>query len=116
MGFKENLKAALGDSGMRVKELSALSGIKMQTLHSYLSTHDNIPSAENAVAIARALGVSVEFLVTGVENQGMNGTILPSRHQDARLIANIATGLNEKNRKMAIAIIKTMKKQENLEK
>jgi transcriptional regulator with XRE-family HTH domain len=115
MGFKENLKAALNYSGMHVKELSALSGVKKQTLDSYLSTHDNIPSAETAVAIARVLGVSVEYLVTGTENPGWAGQISTSHHKDARLIANLAVSLNEKNRKMAIAIIKTMKKQENEE-
>ncbi len=66
MGFKENLKSELQFRGLTVKELSALSGIKKQTLDNYLSTHNSTPSAESAVKIAQALNVSVEYLVTGV--------------------------------------------------
>jgi transcriptional regulator with XRE-family HTH domain len=69
MGFKENLKAELSYSGMLVKELAARSGIKKHTIDNYLNTHNAMPSAEAAVAIARVLGVSVEYLVTGQDSR-----------------------------------------------
>ena len=65
MGFKDNLRNELQFRGLTVKELSALSGIKKQTLDNYLSTHNSTPSAEAAVKIAQAVNVSVEYLVTG---------------------------------------------------
>jgi transcriptional regulator with XRE-family HTH domain len=67
MGFRENLKNELVYSGLRVKELSAKTGINKYTIDNYLSTHNCTPSAEAAVKIADALGVSVEYLVTGRE-------------------------------------------------
>ncbi|MDR2490954.1 MAG: helix-turn-helix domain-containing protein, partial [Spirochaetaceae bacterium] len=67
MSFKDNLKNQLEYSGMYVKELAARSGVKKQTIDGYLNVHEYTPSAENAVKIARALGVSVEYLVTGEE-------------------------------------------------
>jgi transcriptional regulator with XRE-family HTH domain len=112
MGFRENLKEQLSFSGMYVKELAALSGIKKQTIDSYLNTHNCMPSAETAVAIARTLGVSVEFLVTGNEIK-KKSVRYPL---EAQIIMEIIAQLEEKNRKMAVAIIKTMKKQEEEEK
>jgi plasmid maintenance system antidote protein VapI len=70
MGFKENLKTELSYSGMLVKELAELSGINKHTIDNYLNVKSRIPSAENAVRIARVLGVSVEYLVTGTDEYG----------------------------------------------
>jgi transcriptional regulator with XRE-family HTH domain len=67
MGFRENLKSELVYQGMLVKELARLSGISRHTLDNYLNVRGHIPSADIAVKIARALGVSVEYLVTGEE-------------------------------------------------
>ena len=69
MGFRENLKNELEYQGLLVKELSEKSGIKKQTLDNYLSTHCCIPHADIAVKIARALNVSVEYLITGKETK-----------------------------------------------
>jgi transcriptional regulator with XRE-family HTH domain len=115
MSFKENLKEQLRYTGMFVKELAALSGIKKQTIDSYLSNHNCIPSADAAVAIARTLGVSVEYLVTGQEPGEESGIPASSPYREVRSAAQIITQLGEKNRKMALAILKTIKKQENLE-
>jgi len=112
MGFKENLKEQLIYSGMYVKELATQSGIKKQTIDSYLNVNASVPSAEAAVAIARALGVSVEYLVTGHEPKGNNNPHYP---MEARLAAEIIAKMNEKDRKLALAVIKAMRKQEEQE-
>jgi transcriptional regulator with XRE-family HTH domain len=65
MGFKENLKSELLYRGMLVKELAALSGVKKYSIDNYLNSRGQKPSAEVAVKIADALGVTVEYLVTG---------------------------------------------------
>ena len=69
MGFKENLKDELKYQGVLVKELSEKTGIPKGTIDHYLAEKNTAPIAENAVKIAQALNVSVEFLVTG-ENKG----------------------------------------------
>ncbi|MDR1900620.1 MAG: helix-turn-helix domain-containing protein [Treponema sp.] len=63
--FRKNLRSELDFQGIIVKELSVKTGIPVATLDCYLKTQSTEPSAENAVKIARALAVSVEYLVTG---------------------------------------------------
>ena len=66
MSFSEYLKGELEYKGMPVKELAHVTGIPKQTIDKYLLTSGcSMPPADKAVAIAQALGVSVEYLVTG---------------------------------------------------
>jgi len=109
MSFKENLKSELQYKAMMVKELSAITGIKRHTLDNYLNTHNSIPNAEAAVKIAQALGVSVEYLVTGREY--FDESKLVSSSEDLRLMFEIWNGLNKKNRKLALALLSTLKEQ-----
>jgi transcriptional regulator with XRE-family HTH domain len=111
MGFKENLKSELIYSGILVKELSTKTGIKKHTLDNYLNTHNSLPNAEAAVKIARALGVSVEYLVTGID--GKSAKSQPSLPPDLQLLVNIANKLTPKNRRLAIKMIKVLKEQED---
>jgi transcriptional regulator with XRE-family HTH domain len=116
MSFRENLKSQLQYADISVKELASLSGVKKQTLDSYLSTHNNVPSAEIAVKIAGALGVSVESLVMGEEKTPQDEAGSSSNLRETRLLKEIFNGLTERNKKMALALIKTIKKQDDLEK
>ena len=111
MGFRENLKAELAYADMRVKELAKLSGVKKQTIDSYLRENSYVPSVEIAVNIAKALGVTVEYLVTG-EETNLEKLQYPV---EARLVAEITAKLNEKNRKMVVTIIESIKKHEDKE-
>ena len=66
MGFAENVKSELDFQNMQLKELSIKTGISRNTLDKYLTGKKVVqPGVENAVKIAQALGVSVEYLVTG---------------------------------------------------
>jgi transcriptional regulator with XRE-family HTH domain len=100
MGFRENLKAELNYKGMLVKELAASSGIKIPTLSSYLKENGYAPSAENAVLIARALGVSVEYLVTGAEASREKAADGPGG--ELRQLARAMQPLAEKERKIIL--------------
>ena len=111
MGFKENLKSELIYSGILVKELSAKTGIKKHTLDNYLNTHNSVPNAVSAVKIARALGVSVEYLITGIE--GKPGKTQPPLSPDMRQLVGIADKLSLKNRRLAIKLVKVLKEQED---
>ncbi|MDR1419111.1 MAG: helix-turn-helix domain-containing protein [Treponema sp.] len=114
MGFKENLKSELNYKGMLVKELAALSGIKKHTIDNYLNSHNAMPSAEAAVRIAKALDVSVEYLVTGKENgRRINHS---ASSPNLRLFLHNAEQLNVKNRKIALALLKTLIREQNADK
>jgi len=109
MGFKENLKSELLYSGMMVKELSAVTGIKRHTLDNYLNTHNSIPNAAAAVKIAQALGTTVEYLITGRDYyDDKKQTSFP---KDLHSLIDIWNRLNKKNRDLAIALLKTLNEQ-----
>ena len=111
MGFKENLKSELLYSGMMVKKLSVVTGIKRHTLDNYLNTHNSIPNAEAAVKIAQALGVTVEYLVTGQDSYDRRKQ--DSFPRDLRSMISIWGRLNKKNRELALALLKTLEEYGN---
>ena len=65
MGFKENLKDEISYQGLMIKEVEAKAGLSTGTMSNYLKENSSIPSADIAVKIAKALNVSVEYLVQG---------------------------------------------------
>ena len=77
--FRENLRSELDFQGIVVKELSTKTKIPIATLDCYLRTRSTEPSAENAVKIAQALRVPVEYLVTGEETGYKRRQKAPSR-------------------------------------
>ena len=74
MGFRENLKEELIYQDITVKELSERTGISKHTLDHYLTKNGSRPQVELAVKIARALNVSVEYLVYGDTASNMNNS------------------------------------------
>ena len=111
MSFRENLKAELTYSGMLVKELASQTGLKKHTIDNYLSVRGRMPSADAAVRIARVLGVSVEYLVTGLETIENKS----SRHfsPEVRHISRIADKLKPDYRKIVLEFVETLKKHED---
>ncbi|MDR0494700.1 MAG: helix-turn-helix domain-containing protein [Treponema sp.] len=66
MSFRENLREAIDYSGLEQKELAYKANISLRNIENYLRENASIPSADKAVQIAQALGVTVEYLVNGV--------------------------------------------------
>lgn len=113
MGFKENLKAELAYKDILVKELATLSGVNRRTIDNYLRVDGSMPSADAAVRIARALGVTVEYLITGHEMQEQNTLpLLP----DPRVILKSLESLNKRDRKIVHTLIKSLEEIEESEK
>jgi transcriptional regulator with XRE-family HTH domain len=107
MGFKENLKSELIYLGLSVKELAARSGVNKYSIDNYLNKRGQIPSANAAVKIARALGVSVEYLVTGKEWDSTRQLSAESWN-----IARLAEQLDKKDRRFVVDFIKWIKSRE----
>ena len=105
MGFRENLKSELTYQDMFVKELAGLTGISRHTLDNYLNVRGHMPTADAAVKIARALGVSVEYLVTGEEKRPDKSSMGP----EIRALVQNFKSLNEADRKMILAIMQLYK-------
>ena len=113
MGFKENLKLELIYSGMLVKELATLSGVNKRTIENYLNTHNSIPSADAAVRIANALGVTVEYLITG--NRHQTHKLSPQPPGPRTILRNLES-LNNRDRKIVLNLIKSLREMEDTEK
>jgi transcriptional regulator with XRE-family HTH domain len=107
MGFRENLKSQLQYSGLLVKELADRSGIKKKTLDSYLGIRGYTPSVEAAVSIAQALGVSVEYLVTGRE--GPKERLLSSFPQDIQEVVHTLERMNAKDRRIVLTLASALR-------
>jgi transcriptional regulator with XRE-family HTH domain len=96
MGFRENLREILEQLDIQQKELAAQVGISLRNLENYLGKDSSMPSADKAVRIAQALGVSVEYLVTGSESQTKNP--LASLRPDFRSLSQLTDQLPKKDR------------------
>jgi len=97
------LKSELDYSGMLVKELAAKSGVNKWSIDNYLNARGQLPSVEAGVKIAKALGVSVEYLVTGEDSQ-KNAS--HNQSKTSRLIGQFAEQLDPQKREFALEFIK----------
>ena len=67
--FLERLKDELSYQSLTQKELAEKTGISVNTIRGWFSK-DLVPDVFNAVKVAQALNITVEYLVTGInENQ-----------------------------------------------
>ena len=83
MGFKENLKDEISYQGIMVKELALKAGLQPNSISNYIRENSSVPSADIAVKIAGALGVSVEYLVTGKDSNTLKTFTLPPKQRNA---------------------------------
>jgi len=93
---------------MLVKELAARSGVKKKTIDSYLGAHGYTPSVETAVSLAKTLGVTVEYLVTGTDNSRKDRP-LSSLHSDVQEIVLVAERLNSRDRNIILSLARLLK-------
>lgn len=103
MGFRENLKAELAYQDILVKELAVLSGVNKRTLDNYLREKSNTPPADVAVKIARALNVSVEYLVTGVES------VVADKQSEVVELFSVYTELSTINKRNLLEIARILR-------
>lgn len=66
--FWDRVNALIKERKMTQESLAEVADVKYQTLRNW-SAREIFPQAPESVRIASALGVSVEFLVTGAEPQ-----------------------------------------------
>ena len=72
MDFKLRLKEEISYQDILLKELADKAGISKRTLESYVDARGRTPGVDVAVRIAQALGVTVEYLVTGKNSSVSN--------------------------------------------
>lgn len=105
MGFAENVKFEMDFQDIQIKELSLKTGISKNTLDKYLFGKKVQPGVENAVKIAKALGVSVEYLVFGDSEIGDN---IPNITSESKDIIEKYAKLNQFNRKTIVDLLTSL--------
>jgi transcriptional regulator with XRE-family HTH domain len=107
MSFRENVRELLDRNYMEQKELAYQAKIPLRSLEAYLRKDSSMPSADKAVRIAQALGVSVEYLVTGHETHHKATQLSLSPKTRALVQAN--EELNETGRDIVLELVKSLK-------
>lgn len=103
MGFKENLKEEIAYQGLMLKEVALAAGLNQASLNNYLRANASIPSADIAVRIAKVLGVSVEYLVTGEKSSVPQYYVHYSA--EIRKLADKLSKMTPRDRKHVTALI-----------
>jgi transcriptional regulator with XRE-family HTH domain len=105
MAFRDNLRATLDIIGMEQKELAAKTGLSLKTIENYVKKDSSLPSADKAVLIAQALGVTVEYLITGKKSKKESVTPIPPQQKE--VMDNISK-LNKYNYEVTTSLVKTL--------
>lgn len=68
MTFNQRLKDLIKEKNLLQKEFAVKAGIKKRALDMYLGAQTSMPPADVAVKIAKALDITVEYLITGEDS------------------------------------------------
>ena len=82
MNFSSQLKLALKQTGMTQVALSKASGVRQSAISAYCQGN-GLPSAEALYALAKALNVSMEWLLVGEEGENQNSELWHARATEA---------------------------------
>ena len=63
--FSQRLREEIEFLGLTRKELAYKADVKIRALDMYIGSQESMPPADVAVRLAKALNVTVEYLVTG---------------------------------------------------
>ena len=94
MSFRENLRETLDFVSMEQKVLAKKTGLSLKTIENYVKKDSSIPSADKAVVIAQALGVTVEYLVTGKKTEKYIKDVITTKDKE---LISILSKLNNYN-------------------
>ncbi|MDO5773781.1 MAG: helix-turn-helix transcriptional regulator [Spirochaetales bacterium] len=70
--FSERLREEIDYLGLTRKELAYKANVKIRALDMYIGSQGSMPPADVAVRLAKALNVTVEYLVTGEKTKSDN--------------------------------------------
>lgn len=109
MDFKTRLKEEIEYVGIQYKELAAKANVKLRSLFSYVAAQPSMPPADVAVRIARALDVSVEYLVEGTSpKQAENLEIHANLSKKQKQLINSFEKLSVVEQKAVMNLMETL--------
>lgn len=110
MTFRERLREQIEFCGLLDKEVAAKAGITKRAIDSYVGSEACMPSAEVAVKLAKVLGVTVEYLVTGEKSENSTDSTFLQELQNPqikKLVKNF-TKLSEHDKTLLLSLSNKM--------
>lgn len=104
MDFRSRLREEIEFSGLLDKEVASKAGITKRALDSYVGSQASMPSAEVAVKLAKVLGVSVEYLVTGNEESPIDDTV----RSKLNYLSHLFLQLDDKDQHIILTLAKEL--------
>lgn len=116
MSFWTNVSYELEFQGISRKELSYLVNVKEMTIHKAIE-RDSIPNADTAIKIAKALNVSVEYLLDLTEDESVPANTETAKQEKMTKIfqkygklINQLEKLSQKEQKAVLQLVETLAK------
>lgn len=100
MDFRTRLREQIEYLGLLDKEVAKQAGITKHAMDTYVGSRGCMPAADIAVRLAKVLGVSVEWLVTGEDATVQQGEI--------QTLIHFFSHLDEHDKKMVLLLAKEM--------
>ncbi|GHU18779.1 hypothetical protein FACS1894163_11130 [Spirochaetia bacterium] len=104
MSLRQKLREELDFQDLTVKELSAKAKVAKGALEMYLGVRESMPPADVAVRIAKALGVTVEYLVDGAESSPDKASL--ALNSSLRQLGQSLEKLSEGDRKVVYETVR----------
>ena len=99
------MRETLELTGMKQKELAAKTGLSLKTIENYLKKDSSVPSADKAYLIAQALGVTVEYLITGKKTKKAEPHAIQPKNKE---VLDTLSKLNSYNHEVITSMAKTL--------
>ena len=106
--FRKILRDELDFQGLTVKELASKSAVAKGALDSYLGKQSSMPPADTAARIAAALGVTVEYLISGQDNE-QDSPVPVFSNPRKRSVLRIFDELLPEDQQLALDFVKLLK-------
>jgi len=103
------LREELDYQGLTVKELAAKSDVAKGAIDSYLGKQASMPPADTAARMAEALGVTVEYLLSGQQGGSREAPAPFFPNPKKRTLLRIFDELLPEDQKLALDFVKLLK-------
>lgn len=111
MTFRDRLREQIDYCGFLDKEVASMAGISKRTIDSYVGSESCMPSAEVAVRIAKVLGVTVEYLVTGEkDSRTLQNNEADIYNEKTRNLLKHFSKLSDHDKDLLVSFAETMEK------
>ncbi|MDR2479421.1 MAG: helix-turn-helix domain-containing protein [Treponema sp.] len=102
--IRDNLKAAITSSGFIVKEIAKISGVNKRTIDKWVGIEATEPKVKDIYKVCKVLGITVEYLISGVPPEGISLETLS--------LARKINGLNEKDKRTMITLLNSLSEED----